>query len=153
MTAFWFNPNIFPEEEAKRRLKELKRHCERINCPLVIADIPDSPRMWSSRTSPLMGEPEGGVRCTACIGYRLEETAKHAKAEGFDAFGTTLTTSPHKNAKIINSKGKMIGEEFLIEFVESDFKKNNGYLRSINVCKELNIYRQKYCGCRLSIKN
>ena len=153
VTAFWFNPNIFPESEQTKRLEELQRYCEKVGCRLIVGEIKNGAENWSTRVSKHIEEPEGGKRCFECIGYRLEETAKYAKKENFDAFGTTLTTSPYKNAKYINNKGKLISTEFEIEYIEADFKKNNGYLRSVNICKELNIYRQKYCGCRFSIKN
>ena len=94
--------------------------------------------------------PEGGSRCGRCFELRLRETARVAKEMGVDYFTTTLTISPLKNAQLINEIGNRIGEEFGIAFLPSDFKKNNGYLRSIELSKEYDLYRQNYCGCDFS---
>ncbi len=95
--------------------------------------------------------PEGGGRCAVCFRLRLEETAKRAKDGGFDYFGTTLTVSPHKNADLINRLGIEIGEKYKVSFLPSDFKKRNGYKRSIELSKMLDLYRQDYCGCKFSL--
>ena len=94
--------------------------------------------------------PEGGSRCGRCFELRLRETARVAKEFNMDYFTTTLTISPLKNAQLINEIGNRIGEEMGIAFLPSDFKKNNGYLRSIELSKEYNLYRQNYCGCDFS---
>ena len=96
------------------------------------------------------GEPEGGKRCEVCFRMRLAKTAEYARDNGFDAFGTTLTVSPHKNAELINRIGRELEREFGATFLERDFKKGNGYLRSLEICKALGVYRQKYCGCLLN---
>ena len=96
----------------------------------------------------LSEEPEGGKRCAVCFGLRLKYTALVAKNHGFDYFGTTLTVSPHKNSDIINKIGEKVGENIGIKFLYSDFKKENGYLRSLELAKEYKLYRQNYCGCR-----
>ena len=95
---------------------------------------------------------EGGSRCERCFTLRLRETARVAKEMGMDYFTTTLTISPLKNARLINEIGNRIGEEMGIAFLPSDFKKNNGYLRSIELSKEYDLYRQDYCGCDFSKK-
>jgi predicted adenine nucleotide alpha hydrolase (AANH) superfamily ATPase len=94
-------------------------------------------------------EPEGGSRCTVCFQLRLEETARLAQAGDYDFFGTTLTVSPHKNANILNQIGEELGQQYGVLWLPSDFKKRNGYLRSIQLSKEYGIYRQEYCGCGL----
>jgi predicted adenine nucleotide alpha hydrolase (AANH) superfamily ATPase len=100
----------------------------------------------------LESEREGGARCAVCFKLRLEETVKKAKENGFDLFGTTLTVSPHKNAEIINAIGLSLSEKYGIEYLESNFKKQNGYRRSVELSKENGIYRQNYCGCEFALK-
>ena len=107
---------------------------------------------WLKFVSGLEEEKEGGARCEKCFRFRLQETAVKAKEQGFDKFGTTLTVSPHKSTLIINKVGKEIEKESGILFLEESFKKKDGYLRSINLSKELSLYRQNYCGCRYSIR-
>ena len=97
-------------------------------------------------------EREGGARCAICFKLRLKETAKKAKELGFDLFGTTLTVSPHKNAELINSIGLGLEKEIGEKFLESNFKKQNGYKRSVELSKQNNIYRQNYCGCEFALK-
>ncbi|MBR1984998.1 MAG: epoxyqueuosine reductase QueH, partial [Clostridia bacterium] len=99
----------------------------------------------------LEGCKEGGERCKTCIYLRLKKTAIFAKENGFDVFASTLSVSPHKNAQLINEIGKELEKEFNIEYLISDFKKQDGYLNSIKLSKEYNLYRQKYCGCKYSI--
>jgi len=97
-------------------------------------------------------EKEGGARCSKCFLLRLEKTATKAKESGFDFFGTTLTVSPHKNAQLINKIGEILQDKHNIKYLYSDFKKQNGYLNSIKLSKEYNLYRQEYCGCEFSLK-
>jgi len=162
ITIFWFNPNIFPIEEYNRRLKELKRYCKIIKTPLIIGDkIPEDANSWHLLTRGLENEIEGGKRCKICIKMRLLYTGKFAEENNFDYFTTTLSISPHKNSYMINNIGKEVAskiynksfdsaqddDKHVVTFLDRDFKKNNGYKRSTEICKEFNIYRQKYCGC------
>ena len=94
-------------------------------------------------------EPEGGARCTVCFQLRLEETARVAREGKFDFFGTTLTVSPHKNAALLNELGEALAAKYGVRWLPSDFKKRNGYLRSIELSRQYGIYRQEYCGCGL----
>jgi predicted adenine nucleotide alpha hydrolase (AANH) superfamily ATPase len=103
--------------------------------------------MWLSLTEGYEDEPEGGKRCEICYAMRLEETAKFAREEGFDSFGAVLTISPHKDARKINKIGKEIGEKYSVPFLESDFKKEDGFKKSVEMSKNLGLYRQDYCGC------
>ena len=154
ITIFWFNPNIFPVEEYNKRLDELKRYCKAIKTPLIVGDkLPEDVNSWELLTRGLEEEPEGGKRCRVCIKMRLLYTAKHAYENNFDLFATTLSVSPHKNTYLINNIGKEVSTKIKIDFLERDFKKNNGYKRSIEICKEFGIYRQNYCGCGPSFKN
>ena len=100
---------------------------------------------------PLKDEKEGGARCSICINKRMEYTALKAKELGYDYFATTLTVSPHKNSELINKIGKVLEEKYSVKYLYSDFKKEDGYLKSIKYSKEYNLYRQNYCGCRYSV--
>ena len=150
LTIFYYNPNIFPEDEYIKRKENQKKVCEHFGVSVIDGDYNEND--WLSFVKGLESEKEGGARCEKCFYYRLEETAKKGKELGFDIFGTTLTVSPHKSTQIINKVGKEIEEKFGIPFLEESFKKKDGYLRSINLSKELSLYRQNYCGCRFSIR-
>ena len=110
-------------------------------------------KMWIDRTGILKSEPEGGLRCELCFKIRLKKTAKTAKKLGFDLFGTTLTISPHKNQAVINSTGMAISREENIEFLVADFKKKDGFKKTMQLSNEHKIYRQSYCGCVYSMTN
>ena len=103
-----------------------------------------------STVNGLENEPEGGKRCEKCFWLRLRKTAVLAKEKGFDEFATTLSVSPHKNAQLINEIGLYLQEEYGVKYLVSDFKKQDGYLKSINLSKKYNLYRQNYCGCEYS---
>ncbi len=142
ITLFFYNPCIEPKEEHDKRLLEVRRLAEHFKIPLIegIYDN-DSYREVIKGNE---GEKEGGKRCTICFDQRLKEAAE---IEGFDLVTTTLTISPHKNAPLINEIGKLYAGD---RWLASDFKKKNGYKRSIEMCRELDIYRQNYCGCLFS---
>jgi len=146
ITAFYYNPNIMPQEEYEKRLGEFQK----LNCfPFTFrAGVWDNDA-YLAAVSGHEADREGGARCALCFRLRLETAAKLAKEERFDYFGTTLTVSPHKNAEVLNNMGKALSEEYGVPWLYSDFKKREGYKRSIELCRKLNIYRQMYCGCRL----
>ncbi len=151
ITLFFSNSNIHPEEEYLRRLDNLKTYADEIKIPYFIESYdPDS---WFQAVEGYEEEPEGGARCKICVRIRLEKTAQYAKKHEFDGFTTTLTISPHKNAILINQLGNHIAEALGIGFLERDFKKQDGFKKSITLSKEYNLYRQNYCGCIYSIKN
>ena len=157
IVILYYNPNIYPEEEyLKRKNEEIKyiKHLNEtdkdINISMLDCDY-ESEKFYSA-VKGLENEREGGARCAVCFKLRLEETAKKAKELGFDLFGTTLTVSPHKNSEIINKIGLAISEKYNIEYLESNFKKQNGYKRSVELSKENGIYRQNYCGCEFALK-
>lgn len=153
VTIYWFNPNIFPREEYDKRSSELLRYARDINVSVIIDDdYVNSFNNWTSTMFPFRDKPEGGIRCETCIGNRLDKTAKIAKNSDFDIFSTTLTVSPHKNSKMINDLGQFLSEKYKIPFLATDFKKNDGYLRSVRLSKEFGLYRQNYCGCEVSLK-
>ena len=151
VTIFYYNPNIYPKEEFEKRL---------FNQNIVVSNNTDvklvSPKYdemeYLSHIKGLEMEVEGGKRCDECFRLRLKQTAIYAKENGFEYFGTTLTVSSHKNEQHINEIGKQISEEIGVKFLFSDFKKHDGYKRSIELSKQYNLYRQNYCGCRFSIR-
>ena len=157
IVIFYYNPNIYPEEEyIKRKNEEIKyiNHLNEIDKENKISmlDSDYECEKFYEATKGYENEREGGARCAICFKLRLAETAKKAKENGFDLFGTTLTVSPHKNAELINSIGLGIEKELGVKFLVSNFKKNNGYKRSVELSKENNIYRQNYCGCEFALK-
>jgi len=152
ITALFYNPNITPREEYFKRAEELKKlplsegYAYRIDSVVCEYD----PEPFIEAASPFTNEPEGGARCRVCIKLRLEETAKRAGEGLFDAFTTTLSVSPHKNAADINAAGGLLAEEYGVKYLSSDFKKQDGYKRSVELSKRYGLYRQKYCGCESS---
>jgi predicted adenine nucleotide alpha hydrolase (AANH) superfamily ATPase len=149
ITGFFYNPNIHPREEYGVRLTEHERFSKEIGINYIEGDY--DPETWFERTRGFENEPEGGKRCQACFALRLEETAKLAEEKGFDVFTTTLTLSPHKNARLINSIGKRIGQDYGVRFLFADFKKKDGFKHSLDLSREHNLRRQNYCGCVYSI--
>ena len=148
---FFYNPNIAPVEEYEHRRDEQLRLCSEWQIPARVFDY--QPECFSAATKGLEGEPEGGARCRACFELRLDVVAALAKKEGFDYFATTLTVSPHKHAQVINRVGETLAEKYGIAWLPSDFKKKNGYLRSLQLSAEYGLYRQNYRGCLFSKGN
>ncbi len=148
ITILYYNPNIDTLDEFNHRLAEQKRYCEAIG--VNVMEVPYDANEYLTAVEGLEGEPEGGNRCTKCFRLRLDKTASIAKTLGYDCFATTLTVSPHKNSVVINRVGKDIELEQKIEFIDGNFKKQDGYKKSIELAKEYNLYRQSYCGCKFS---
>ena len=156
IVIFYYNPNIYPEEEYIRRKNEEIKYINLLNetdktISISMIDSDYECEKFYEVTKGYETEREGGARCAICFKLRLEETAKKANELGFDLFGTTLTVSPHKNAELINSIGLGIEKELGVKFLVSNFKKDNGYKRSVELSKENNIYRQNYCGCEFAL--
>lgn len=152
ITIFYFNPNISPLEEYQRRVEEQIRLIGELPVPHKVSFIEGEycPKVFFDMAKGLEDIPEGGKRCFQCYELRLREAAIEAKKRGFDYFTTTLSISPHKNAAKLNEIGFRLQEEYGIDFLPSDFKKKNGYKRSIELSKEYGLYRQDYCGCIFS---
>ncbi|HPZ24096.1 MAG TPA: epoxyqueuosine reductase QueH [Bacilli bacterium] len=148
ITIIYYNPNIEPYEEYLHRKNEQIRLLNELNIKYIDDDYNND--YYHKLTEPLKNEKEGGKRCAVCFGIRLKYTAKKALDLGYDYFATTLTVSPHKNSDIINNIGYRIGKEYGIKFLYSDFKKREGYKRSIELSKKYDLYRQNYCGCLYS---
>ncbi len=145
ITVIYYNPNIEPLDEYIHRKNVQIDLLNKLHIKYIDADYDND--HFHELTESLRNEPEGGKRCLVCYSMRLKYTAQKAKENNFDYFSTTLTISPHKNSDIINKIGKEIGDNIGVKYLYSDFKKRNGYLRSIELSKEYNLYRQNYCGC------
>ena len=152
VTVLYYNPNIQPRAEYDLRLENQRRIIASLPTPTAveILECDYDGEAYDKAVKGLESEPEGGKRCTVCFRLRLEETARRAAALGYDYFCTTLTVSPHKDAERLNQIGKALGERYGVAFLPSDFKKREGYKRSIQLSKEYGLYRQEYCGCLYS---
>lgn len=149
ISVFFYNPNISPYSEYEKRSCELKRLVKEIplSSETDIIDGQYDPERFSDMAKGLEALPEGGERCFKCYRLRMEEAAKVASEKGFDYFTTTLSISPHKNAKKINEIGQELEREYAVKYLYADFKKKDGYKRSIQLSHEYGLYRQDYCGC------
>lgn len=154
ITVDFYNPNISPAGEYEYRAEELKRLIDEMKPENEIKTIIEyyNPQEFYDIAGGLEDEPEGGKRCFRCYELRLERAAKVAKEKGFDYFTTTLSISPLKNAQKLNEIGKKLSDIYGVPYLFSDFKKKNGYKRSIELSKEYNLYRQNFCGCVYSKK-
>ena len=149
VTCFWYNPNIEPVAEYERRLAGMRTVAEFMGVSLVEAER-DAPS-WERAIAGWEAEPEGGRRCQICFEYRLRRTAEYAQAHDMDYVATTLTISPHKNVQLINSLGEILTEAVGLKFLSEVWRKQGGFQRSVQLSKQLNLYRQNYCGCRYSV--
>lgn len=148
ITIFYYNPNINDKAEFSLRAKEQERLCERLNVGFILPDF--EILEFEKVVKGLESEKEGGARCESCFNLRLQKTAEFAKQNNYDYFATTLTVSPLKNCLLINSIGEKLQERLGVNYLPSDFKKKGGYLRSIELSKKYQLYRQNYCGCSYS---
>ena len=157
ITVFFYNPNMSDLEEYERRTKAQRIVIDRFNqmtddgTEIKYIESPYQPDAFIEAAKGYEDQPEGGKRCTKCFGLRLGETAKLAKAENYEYFATTLTVSPHKNSKLISQIGNALSEQHDIKYLDENFKKKDGFKRSIELSKEFGLYRQDYCGCKYSI--
>ncbi len=151
VTGFFYNPNIHPREEFRKRLLSALDLQEKDPFPLVVGSGGDE--AWEKAVRGLEDEPERGRRCEACVRLRLRETARKAVEFGMPAFGTVLTVSPKKDAAMVNRVGREEGDRAGVRFVAADMKKGDGYLKSVRISREMGLYRQRYCGCRYSEKD
>ncbi len=155
ITVFYYNPNISASAEYQKRVEEQKRLIAAYNAEgkghtIHILEGDYCPEQFMQAVKGYEHCPEGGERCAICFDMRLRETAKLATEGGYDYFGTTLTISPLKNASLLNAIGEKLGQEYGVSWLPSDFKKRNGYKRSIELSAEYDLYRQDYCGCAYS---
>lgn len=152
ITVLFYNPNIENEDEYNKRVNELIRfidECRSIEgVNLEILDYDNSE--FYDAVQGLEDKEEGGARCFKCYELRLRKTAEYAKENNFEYITTTLTISPHKNSEKINEIGLKVADEYSLKYLLSDFKKNDGFKRSIELSKEYDLYRQSFCGCEFS---
>ena len=155
ITILFYNPNIFPREEYLKRESEFSKLLVSADYPnrVDIRQVEYNPDAFERATALHKNEPEGGKRCEICFRLRLEKTAALAKSDGFDIFATSLSVSPHKNEALLNSIGLKLAETHEIEYLSADFKKQDGYRRSVELSKKYNLYRQNFCGCSGSVIN
>ncbi len=148
ITVYYYNPNIDTLEEYELRFNEQKRLCHTLGVNFVGEE--HLKEQFLTCVKGYEKELEGGARCKLCFNLRLAKSAKYAKENGYEYFTTTLSVSPLKNSTLLNQIGKELEEVYKVKFLPSDFKKQNGYLRSIELSKAHNLYRQNYCGCEFS---
>ena len=147
ITVFFYNPNMDTEEEFIRRSAELERFIDSSQMNVKVTIERYAPQEFYNAVRGLEAEPEGGGRCFKCYELRLRATAAYAAKNSFDYFTTTLSISPHKNAGALNEIGERLGFEYGVRFLPSDFKKKDGFKRSIELSMRYGLYRQNYCGC------
>ena len=150
ISLLFYNPNIEPSGEYKKRKHELLKFMKKasLSSKVMLLECEYDNAAFANAALSLRDEPEGGKRCRVCIDLRLRETAARAATGEYDIFTTTLSVSPHKNAALINEIGSHLSDEYGIGYLNADFKKHDGYKRSIELSKQYYLYRQNYCGCR-----
>lgn len=154
ITVFYYNPNIYPETEYVKRVEEQKHFIERlpVKYPVSFLEGKYETEKFYEMAKGLENCKEGGERCFRCYELRLREAAQIAVTNGFDYFTTTLSISPLKNAAKLNEIGDKLAQEYKVAYLNSDFKKKNGYKRSVELSEQYGMYRQYYCGCVYSKK-
>ncbi len=154
ITVLYYNPNIYPAQEYAHRVLEQQRFIQEfpMEHPARFVEGAYDTRRFYEMAKGMETLPEGGERCFACYELRLREAAEYALRLGLDYFTTTLSISPLKNADKLNEIGESLAREYGIAYLNSDFKKKNGYLRSTQIAKEYGMYRQDYCGCIYSMQ-
>lgn len=154
ITVFYYNPNIYPEDEYWFRVEEQDQLIKKLSprYPIHLISGEYESEKYYNAVRGLKQEKEGGDRCISCYHLRLTEAAILAKENHFDYFTTTLSISPHKNSQTLNEIGQKIAAEYGLQYLPSDFKKRGGYQRSVELSKQFDMYRQDYCGCVFSMK-
>jgi predicted adenine nucleotide alpha hydrolase (AANH) superfamily ATPase len=147
--GFYYNPNVHPEKEHVRRLESARLVFSAFDFPLREGRY--DPMRWWKFAGGFEDEPEGGKRCDICFRVRLDETCREAASLGMPFVATTLSVSPHKNASTINNVGRLVAERHGVSYLERDFKKRDGFARSVRLSREQGLYRQSYCGCTPSM--
>lgn len=153
ITVIYNNSNIYPEEEHNRRLAEFKKYVKDIGAKIEFVEFPYDNITYNKDLEPWANDYEGNERCRICFRKRLRQGFEHAKEHGFDYFGTVMTISRYKNAQDINRIGHELEKEFSpVKWLDADFKKNDGYQKSLQIVREHEMYFQEYCGCKYSYK-
>lgn len=154
ITIIYYNPNIYPKDEYGKRFKEVKKLLNEVKgkYPISLLEVEYESELFEEISQGLETEPEGGIRCHKCYHMRMNKTAFLAKTLNFDYFTTTLSISPYKNAEALNRIGEVLSNKYQVKYLFADFKKKDGYKKSIMLSKKYNLYRQDYCGCKFSKK-
>lgn len=148
--VYFYNPNIYPDNEYQKRLAAERTLCKHFGCELVEADY--CPNEFYEVAIGLENEPERGKRCDKCFELRLKKTAEFAKSRGIEKFTTSIVISPHKNFQKLSEIGEKIAQDEGLNFLAIDFKKKDGFLKTNKISRELELYRQNYCGCKFSLR-
>lgn len=152
ITILYYNPNIYPKEEYQRRRDEVSKFLKEVGYSISVIELDYNEEEYENAVRDTFMLGERSKRCYNCYKLRLERTARYAYENHFDFFTTTLSISPYKNSEWINEIGKSLEEKYFVSYLYSDFKKNNGYKRSLELSKIYHLYRQDYCGCKYSKK-
>ena len=150
VTVFYYNPNISPFDEYQKRLNEEINFVKAVHPNVKVIEAEYDNQSFEQMVKGLEDLPEGGARCKLCYQMRLKKTAEYAKQINFDYFTTSLTVSRYKNSQVLNEIGANVAKQIGVNYLFSDFKKENGYQHSIELSKQFNLYRQNYCGCKYS---
>lgn len=150
VSVYFYNPNIYPDTEYQKRLEAEKTLCRHFGVELIEGDY--DRQKFLNCAKGLENEPEKGKRCIECFKLRLEQTAKLAKAKGIKNFTTSIVISPHKNFALLSSLGKEIALKYNLNYIDIDFKKKDGFLKTNQIAKSLELYRQNYCGCEFALR-
>lgn len=148
VVVYFYNPNIYPKSEYQKRLEAQRTLCKSLNCELIEGEY--NPDVFYAAAKGLENEPEKGKRCDKCFELRLSKTAELAKKLDIEEFTTSIVISPHKNFQKLTQIGEKIASEFGLTYKAVDFKKQDGFLKTNKISKELELYRQNYCGCEFS---
>ncbi|MBO6087282.1 epoxyqueuosine reductase QueH [bacterium] len=149
VVVYFYNPNIFPKEEYQKRLEAERILCAHFGVELVEAEY--NQNEYYDFVKGLENEPEKGLRCDKCFELRLKKTAEYAKSNGIEQFTTSITISPHKNFDKLTKIGSDAAENTGVEYLSINFKKKDGFLKTNQIARELNLYRQYYCGCKFAL--
>lgn len=148
--VYFYNPNIYPQEEYQKRLEAQKKLCEHFQVELIIGEY--NPQEYYNYVKGLETEPEKGARCDKCFELRLTKTAELAQKLSVKEFTTSMVISPHKNYEKLTKIGTEIADKYSLEYLSTNFRKQDGFLKTNNISKSLNLYRQNYCGCKFACK-
>lgn len=148
VVVYFYNPNIYPQEEYLKRLEAEKTLCAHFGCDLIIGAY--EPDVYNQYVKGLENEPEKGLRCSKCFELRLLSAAKFAKELGIDTFTTSMVISPHKNYEKLTAIGEEIAQKSGLKYLSTNFRKQDGFLKTNKIANSLNLYRQKYCGCKFA---
>jgi predicted adenine nucleotide alpha hydrolase (AANH) superfamily ATPase len=148
IVVYFYNPNIYPKSEYLKRLEAEKTLCTHFGCKLIVGDYETD--IYYDIVKGFENEPEKGKRCDKCFELRLSKTAQKAKELGINEFTTSMVISPHKNYEKLTAIGRQIALNYSLTYLDINFRKQNGFLKTNQISRELNLYRQNYCGCKFA---